>query len=71
MYFFSKTRKIHKKENKQTKNISLEPVKNWWRHHDDNQNYINRKVFMGSLYDLKILFSRSSEQKLHPKMIRQ
>ena len=36
-----------------------------------NQDYINGKVFIGSLYDMKVLFNRSSEQKLYPKMIRQ
>ena len=30
---------------------------------------MNEKVFIGSSYDMKVLFSRSSEQKLHPKMI--
>ena len=51
--------------------ISLEPVKNGWCHHDANQNYINGKIFQGSLYDIKILLSRSLEQKLYPKMVRQ
>ena len=55
------------KENK----ISLESGKNWWRHHVANQNYINRNVFIGSLYDMLVLFGRSSEQKLYSKMIRQ
>ena len=51
-------------------NISLEFVKNWYRQYDANHNYINEKVFINSLYDMKVLFSRSSEQKLNPKMIR-
>ena len=36
------------------KNISLESVKNWRRHHDVNQNHIDGKLFIGSLYDMKV-----------------
>ena len=46
-------------------------VKNLRRHHDANQNYVNGKVFMGSLHCMKVLFNRSSPLKLYTKMIRQ
>ena len=66
-----KKNKTKQKTNYKENNISLESVKNWWCHHEANQNYINVKVFIGLLYNMKVLFSRSSEQKLYLNMIRQ